>query len=398
MTSRRHADKTWFHVDMDAFFAAVEQRDNPDLKGKPVIIGALPGNRGVVAACSYEARKFGVHSAMPISKAYQLCPGGTYLRPRSGRYQEMSRQIMQIFRTFTPTVLQISVDEAFLDMTGTARLFGPPAEAAEKLKKEILNATGLTVSIGIAPSRYLAKLSSEVNKPDGMYQVHPGEEESFISTLSLKDLWGVGKKSLERFRELNITSIEQMRGFPKESLIRLFGSASGEFLYKIVRGIDPGIYQNEVKSKTISHETTFAEDTRDEEVIRHTLLNLSHEVMNRVMLEQERSHKVFIKVRFKDFTTTTAQMNQESTILSAEEIFHQAQKLLEKRWDHRTPIRLIGVGVGNMEKKDAPIQGDLFEKDYHKKRKVEEAIFKIRQKGTKVTKASLLKDDGTSRE
>ena len=241
-------EKNFFHVDLDAFYASVEQRDNPILKGKPVIIGAKPGTRGVVAACSYEARAFGVHSAMPISEAFRRCPGGTYLRPKMQRYQEVSEEIMKLFESFTPSIQQISIDEAFLDMTGTERLFGSTEEAGRLIKNKVRETTGLVISVGAAANRYVAKLASDFEKPDGLTIVPAGEEEAFIARLKLKDLWGIGTKTLKRLADLNIKTVADLKILDEEGLRAVLGGSSGSYLYKICRGIDPGIMNEEVHS------------------------------------------------------------------------------------------------------------------------------------------------------
>ncbi len=384
-------EKILFHVDMDAFYAAVEQADNPELKGKPVIIGARPGTRGVVSACSYEARKFGVHSAMPISEAHRRCPHGVYLPVRMSRYQEISRFIMEIFKDFTPEIQQISVDEAFLDMTGTKRLFGSPEQAARNIKERVKGDTGLTISIGIAPNKLLAKLASEYDKPDGLYRVQRGNEETFIDSIALGDLWGIGKKTLARLEELNITDPPALRSIPHSSLIRLFGSAGGDYLYRIVRGEDPGILQKETKSRSISGEVTFEEDTSDTEVIKNVILDLSHQVMFRLLQGKQTGNTVFIKLRFSDFSTTTAQKSLRHPVYSADEIYEVAHSLLRKRWGGGREIRLVGVGItGVSDQSSDPQQKDLFEDPYDRSKKVEKAILSIRAKGNRIEKASLI--------
>jgi len=223
--------KVIFHVDLDAFFASVEQRDDPSLKGKPVIVGARPGHRGVVSTCSYEARAFGIRSAMPISEAYRRCPGGVYLAPRIGRYAQVSSHVMEVFSSFTPEMQRVSIDEAFLEMTGTERLWGTPEEAARLLKAKVLGKTGLGISIGIAPNRYVAKIASGLRKPDGLVIVAPEGIDAFMLQLPLAKLWGAGEKTQARFRELGILSVAQLASFGEAQLASLFGVAGGAFLY-----------------------------------------------------------------------------------------------------------------------------------------------------------------------
>jgi DNA polymerase-4 len=384
-------EPVYFHVDLDAFYAAVEQLDSPKLRGKPVIVGAAPGHRGVVSACSYEARKYGVHSAMPISEAYRRCPQGVYLPVRMERYQELSTQVMAILEEYTPEFRQISVDEAFLNLTGTRRLFGAPAAVAEKMKRRVRD-LGLVISIGIAPNRYLAKLASDFDKPDGLYRVHPGEDEQFLDRLQLKDLWGVGKRSLEVLRTYDITTVAELRAIPKVELQRLVGSAAGAYLYDVARGRDPGIYSDRPKSRSMSSETTFEVDTADPEAVRRVLLELSHNVMFRLLREGFSTHTVAVKLRLEDFTTLSSRTTIKHKVSSAEEMYELAVGLFEKKWNRATPIRLIGVGAEGIVPEAEELQPELFEGSFDKKRRVEEAALRIRTAmGTdSIQKASLL--------
>lgn len=388
--------EVFFHVDLDAFYASVEQCDHRELKGKPVIIGARPGTRGVVAACSYEARSFGIRSAMPISEAFRRCPDGVYLPPRMLRYAEVSRQVMSLLDLYSPSVWQVSIDEAFIDMTGTQRLFGSPSGTAKRLKKQVKDETGLTISIGIAPNRYLAKLASEYAKPDGIWQVERGGEQEFIDKLELRKLWGIGGKTLEKLEEYNITSIPKLRKFPQGALQTMMGKAAGIYLYKVVRGEDPGIYNEEPKSKSVSSEVTFPMDTRDRDSINRVLLDLSHQVMFRLMKEGFKSRTITVKIRFSDFSSTSVQVTLGHYVSSAEEIVGEAKKLLLKRWDQSKLLRLVGIGLSSIEKAGDPVQKELFQDQYDKKRKVEQAVLKIKNtiSSGAVVKASLLKKRG----
>jgi len=382
-----------FHIDIDAFYASVEQIDNPSLKGKPIIVGAKPGGRGVVSTCSYEARKYGIKSAMPISQAYRLCPQGIYLPVRMSRYLEVSKIVMLILRDYTPFFQQISVDEAFLDMTGTRRLFGPPKDLAGKIKKRVYNDTGLTISIGVAPNRYIAKLASEYGKPDGLCIVEKGKEEEFIDKLELKDLWGLGKKTHNRLKELNITTIDKLRAYPLPLLSSILGIATGNYLYNAVRGREVDIHQQETKSHSISSETTFQEDRRDLPGIKRTIMELSHEVMFRLLNDKYRSKTVVLKLRYADFTTVNIQKSLKHWVSSAEEFYGISLELLRKKWDKSRALRLIGVGLANLVPKKDTEQQELFGDINDKKRKVEETVTEIKKKIGKVTltKASLLK-------
>lgn len=388
--SRPH-EPVHFHVDMDAFYASVEQADKPELRDKPVIIGAAPGKRGVVSACSYEARAFGVHSAMPISEAYRRCPEGIYLPVRMDRYKELSAMIMALFSRYTPEIKQISVDEAFLNMTGTERLLGTPEEVAARIKQDVKTCTDLTISVGIAPNRFLAKLASEVDKPDGLYRVERGKEIEFLDSLELRKLWGLGKKTLARLKELNIQSIPMLRSIDEASLKRLMGEHSGSFLYQACRGIDPGIFSEEVKNRSISNETTFRKDTRDRETIDKTLLELSDQVFFRMISAGESGRTVFVKMRFSDFRTSTIQNSLDRTVGSAEELYSICKNLLAQRWNGSEELRLLGLGISGLSRKTA-VQNELFEDQWGRKKQVDKAILEIRQRGNAIMKASLLKN------
>jgi DNA polymerase-4 len=382
----------FFLVDLDAFFASVEILDNPALAGKPVIVGALPGHRGVVSACSYEARKFGVHSAMPISQAYRRCPRGVYLAPRMERYSQLSEKVMSILGDYTPHLQCISIDEAFLDMSGTERLLGPPLSVGRKIKQRVRSELGLALSIGIAPNKYLAKLASEAGKPDGLLQVLPGGEVQFLDGLPLAKLWGVGEKTRLRLQELNITTIPELRRVPEDVLRSMMGEASGNYLYRVVRGEDPGIYSLSPKSRSVSNETTFETDQKNSEAVRRTILELAEQVMYRLMREGLKSNTAVLKLRFADFTTTHAQRTVRHWLTSSDELYRLCLELLGQRWNGSTSVRLVGVGTDNVVSGQEAVQQELFEDQSSRKRRVEEAVTRIRERmdGVKLTKASLL--------
>ncbi len=386
--------RIFFHADIDAFFAAVEQIDNPGIKGKPVIIGALPGGRGVVSSCSYEARAFGIKSAMPISTAYRKCSQGIYLPVRMERYTEFSKIVMDILEQFTPSFRQISIDEAFLDMTGTERLLGSPLHTAREIKRLILHETELIISIGIAPNKYLAKIASDINKPDGLYQIKDGCENKFLERLPLKALWGLGEKTLKLLLEYNITTVKILQSLSLDMLCTMCGKAAGFFLYNASRGKDPGIYQDNTKKRSVSSEITFEYDRKDVEGIKRTLLYLSHEVMFRLINNNYKAKTVSIKLRFSDFNTINTQMTLKHWMSSSEEVYKIACNLLKKKWDERESIRLIGIGISNIEAVDSLQQQELFEEKENKETKVEHAIYRIKKKLGKIilTKANLLKN------
>lgn len=385
-------DSVFFCADMDAFFASVEQHDNPEYKGKPLIVGGVEGHRGVVSACSYEARKYGVHSAMPAGTARKLCPNGIFVPVRMARYKEVSDHIMEIFSRFAPEVIQNSIDEAFLDLTGTDRLMGPPEEVALKIKACVKEETGLTVSIGIGENRYLAKLASDYRKPDGLYRVEKGKEIEFIDSIPLKKLWGIGKSTYARLENSGITSAAQIRGFSITLLERMFGKGAADFLSAIAYGKDPGICTTEHKSRSISNEITFDQDVGDYAVLRETLLGLSHQILFRLLKKGWSSKTLSLKLRLDNFSTSTIQMTQENAFTSAEEVFQTALILLQKKWDRKHNIRLIGLGFQNADETGGT-QLQLFDDIHEKQNKVEKAVLKLnsRFQGNQVIKAALLK-------
>jgi len=385
-------ENIFFCADMDAFYASVEQHDNPDYAGKPLIVGGIEGHRGVVSACSYEARRYGVHSAMPSSTAHKLCPNGIFVPVRMERYKEVSDHIMEIFTRYAPEVIQNSIDEAFLDLTGTDRLMGPPLEVAAKIKACVKEETGLTVSIGIGCNRYLAKLASDYRKPDGLYQVEKGKEIEFIDSIPLKKLWGIGKSTYTRLESSGITSAAQIRSLSDTVLEGMFGKGAAEFLKAISRGEDPGICSTEHKSRSISNEITFDQDVGDYAVLRETLLGLSHQILFRLLEKGWSSKTLALKLRLDNFSTSTIQMTQETAFTSAEEVFQASLVLLQKKWDRRRNIRLIGLGFQNADTA-GETQLQLFDEIHEKQNKVEKAVLELnsRFQDNQVVKAALLK-------
>ena len=385
-------ESVFFCADMDAFFASVEQHDNPEYKGKPLIVGGVEGHRGVVSACSYEARKYGVHSAMPASTARKLCPNGIFVPVRMKRYKEVSDHIMEIFSRFAPEVIQNSIDEAFMDLTGTDRLMGPPRDVAAKIKACVREETGLTVSIGIGENRYLAKLASDYRKPDGLYQVEKGKEIEFIDSIPLKKLWGIGKSSWTHLEKAGITTAAQIRNLSDHVLEGIFGKGAAEFLKTIAYGKDPGICAEEPKTRSVSNETTFDQDVGDYSVLKDTLLWLSHQILFRLLKKGWSSKTLALKLRLDNFSTSIIQMTQENTFTSAEEVFQASLLLLHKKWDRRHNIRLIGLGFQNVDITGGT-QPSLFEDIHEKQNKVEKAVLKLnsRFKENQMIKAALLK-------
>lgn len=382
------------HVDLDAFYASVECVDDPSLAGKPLVVGARPGRRGVVSSCSYEARRFGIHSAMPIAQARRLCPQAVFLPVRMSRYLEVSQRIMAILSDFTPVCQRISIDEALLDLSGTQRLYGPPQEAGVRIKQRVRRETGLTLSIGIAANRFVAKLASEACKPDGLRVIAAGEEGEFLESLPLEKLWGVGEATRRRLLAAGIDSVAALREYSAEALGALMGEACGRYLFAAARGRDPGILSEKPRSRSISSEVTFETDVADPRALARTLLELSEEVAFRMHGEGFSANTATLKLRTFDFLTTTAQRTVQRAIGSSDELYALTRALLQTRWDGRTPVRLVGVGVAaRAEAGEAPYsQGELFEDDLDRRHRVEQAVSRLQERlqGVRLTKASLL--------
>ncbi|MDI9582967.1 MAG: DNA polymerase IV [Acidobacteriota bacterium] len=378
------------HVDMDAFFASVEQLDNPELRGKPVIVGASPDARGVVSAASYEARRFGVKSAMPSSQARRLCPEGIFVPVRMGRYVEMSRQIMGIFEQYTPLVEPVSVDEAFLDVTGCERLFGPAPEIGRGIRERIARETGLSASVGVAPNKFLAKLASDHDKPGGLVIIEPEKVLEFLAPLPISRLWGVGKATEQRLRTLGIHTIGRLAEYPREMLVRQFGILGGQ-LNDLAHGIDdrPVVVQGEAKS--VSNEHTYQVDTRDPDVMERTLLWLSDKVGARLREAGLRGRTVQLKVRFGDFTTITRRETLSNPTDANAVIYQTALGLLRAVPLESRKVRLLGVGVSGF---DQPVQAALFDAPQETHSPLDDTLDEIRRKfGTDKIKRGRLVDD-----
>lgn len=392
---KNEVQKCFFHVDLDAFFASVEQLVHPEYRGKPVIISGDPHQRrNVVSTASYEARKYGVHSAMPSMRALELCPEGIFVPPDMRLYCEYSDKVMSILSEYSPDVLQLSIDEACLDMTGTEKLFGPPEETALKIKDRIKKDTGLTISIGIASNSYLAKICSEVRKPDGLFRILPGEEEKFMLSLPLKDVWGVGEKTLTRLNSCGLKTVQDIKNHSLAFLSGIFGEASASFLYNVTRGLEPENFRTPPKSHTQSVETTFEYDITDRNAIETALLYLSSELMERLLSENKTGLTIQIKLRYEDFTTVTAQNKYETPIICIDDLYERALSIFDKKYDFGRGIRLLGVGVQNVIGTNEIIQPELFENDNKKKQTIEKAILDLESKHPKIKiqKARLLQN------
>ena len=357
--------KTIFHVDMDAFFVSVEELFDPALKGKAVVVGGQRNERGVVSAASYEARKFGVHSAMPLRTAAKLCPQAVFVNGHPERYRECSAKVYQVLNTFSPLVEMASIDEAYLDMTGTDRLHGPPLRAAHTLHKKMKAETQLNCSIGIGASRLIAKVSSAKAKPNGVLWVVPGQEAKFLAPLDVRDIPGVGKVMEQNLRVLGVRQVGDLARLENDALEQRFGKW-GLALAGKARGEDAGgWFDAEVGEnsdpKSISHEHTFNEDTGAQEQLESTLMRLSEMVARRLREHELYARTIQLKLRYRDFTTITRAHSLAAPTQLDTEVFEQARTLFRKNWKAGAEVRLLGVHASSFEQ--AAGQIDLLEGD-----------------------------------
>jgi DNA polymerase IV len=334
------------HVDLDAFFAAVEQRDRPELRGKPVIVGGGPTDRGVVSAASYEARAFGVHSAMPLRTAAALCPGGIFVPVDGAKYQAVSRQVMAILRRFTPLVEPVSIDEAFLDVTGSQALFGDGESIGRQIRAAILDEVRLTASVGVATTKLVAKVASDLRKPDALVVVRPGQEADFLAPLPITRLWGVGARTAEALREFGVTTIGDLAGLERAVLERRFGERGGALTLR-ARGVDPDPVSDRAPAKSIGHEHTFDVDTSDRDVIERTLLAMAEGVAGRLRASGVKAATVTVKIRDSTFRTITRQRTLAEPTDLTEPIWRAALELARPEV-RAIRVRLLGVTASNL--------------------------------------------------
>jgi len=333
------------HVDMDAFYAAIEQRDRPDLRGRPVVVGADPKGRGVVSAASYEARRFGVRSAMPIVRAARLCPDAAFLPVDMAKYHRVSLEIMAILADFSPLVEPVSVDEAFVDLTGTEPLFGSPLDAVRGIKRRIREATALTASAGLAPNKFVAKVASDLEKPDGLVVVPPGGEARFLAPLPVERIWGVGRVTAGALRELGFGTIGQLQRVPRAVLARRFGK-HGEHLHDLALGRDERPVEPFGVPKSVGAEETFGVDTTDPGLLRTTLRAQAERVAAELRESGFAGARVTLKLRLQPFETHTRSVTGEPT-QDGLELYRRALALLERERVAR-PVRLIGLSASRL--------------------------------------------------
>lgn len=381
------------HVDMDAFFASVEQRDHPEYRGKPLLVGG-DGPRGVVAAASYEARVFGCHSAQPMVIAKRLCPHAIIVSGRHGDYKAVSKQVFAILDRFSPVVQPISIDEAFVDVSGSTKLFGSPTDIAKEIRRLVKEEVNLTCSVGVAPNKFLAKLASDMDKPDGFFVIEHDNIQQILDPLPVTDLPGVGPAGAKSLARMGVRTVENLRALPLEILTARMGEFGAQ-LYRLSRGIDDRPVRVDRQAKSISHEHTFETDLDDPDEVRALIARQAQDVANRLRHHARYAKTVSIKVRFGDFETITRSTTLESQTDETRAI-HDAARALFDTWARTfRPVRLIGVGLSGLT--DAPAQAGLFDVHDHcvsnKSRAVDRAADAIADRFGKdaITRASSLR-------
>ena len=369
MSDPRKQQRWVGHADLDAFYASVEQRDCPEYRNRPVVVGALPGHRGVVAAANYRARAFGIHSAMPIAEAYRRCPDAVYLRPDMARYARVSREIFQILETITPVVEPVSVDEAYLDLTGLEKLMGPPEAIGQEIKHRILDGTGLTVSVGIGPNRLIAKLGSEHRKPDGLTVIYPDQVLDFLAPMPVANLRGLGRQTQKIFSRLGIKTVAQLRSVPLRYLEEQLGNKAAAKFHEQALGIASADVIPDRRRKSISKETTFEADVLDQDILHAVLRGLAAEVAATARREKLSGLVVTLKIRFVGFETHTRQHKASQPTHDERVILREAWTLFLHGKLPRKPVRLIGVGISDWQQAESEsAQADLFDQPQEKEK------------------------------
>ena len=380
------------HVDMDAFYASVEVLRRPELAGRPVLVGGL-GGRGVVASASYEARAFGVRSAMPMARALRLCPDAVVLSPDFEAYTATSRQLMALFRDVTPLVEPLSLDEAFLDVGGSTRLFGPPVAIGHALRRRIRDELGLPASVGVAPNKFLAKLASDKAKPDGLLHLPAAEVAEYLAPLPVTDLWGVGEQSAAKLARFGIHTVADVRATPLPTLQRVLGHAAAGHLHQLAHGRDRRVVTPHETARGMGHEATFDHDVDDPAVLRRELLRLAEKVARRLRRGGVAGRTVTLKLRYANFTTITRSRTLPVPTDHAQELHREAVVLLDRLRLERVRVRLIGLSVGNLVDADGARQLRLDASD--RWQRVERAADLARDRfgDAAVTRGALLDDD-----
>jgi len=368
--------RTILHIDMDAFFAAVEQRDNPTLRGKPVAVGRSAKSRGVIAAASYEARRYGIRSAMPTAEAQQHCPDLILVTPDHAKYRRVSKQIMALLAEYTPLVEQVSIDEAFLDVTGSLRLHGSATRIGQQIRQRISQDFQLTASVGIGPNKFVAKLASEQAKPDGLLVIEPDQVGEFLAPLPVTALWGVGENTADKLHQLGFTTIGQLQQCNVDELVAQFGK-HGRRLAQLARGQDDSPIHVGRDRKSVSHEQTFAEDIKDGQFLRGKLLELSEQVGHRLRSHNLKGRTVTLKLRFSDFRTITRSTTLTESTNADQQIYRSASSLLDAVNLAQRKVRLVGIAVSNL---DTGKQPQLLVTANSRKSEVDKAIDAVRER------------------
>ena len=382
------------HIDMDAYYASVEQLENPDLAGKCVIVGGLSG-RSVVSAASYEARKFGIHSAMPMYQARQKCPHGIFIRPRMDRYKALSQKIMSLLEDFSPCVEPVSIDEAYVDITGCERLHGEPREIAFRIKQKIKETVNLTCSVGIGANKFIAKIASDMNKPDGLTLILPDQTPQFIENLPIHKVPGVGKTRRRQLEDMGITMLGDVRKYPEKMILKNLGKF-GQRLLKLSSGIDNSpVTPPSSRHKSVSTEETLPQDIDDKKLLGNYLLMQAESVARELRKKDLKAKTITLKIKHADFIQATRSVTLPAPTQSSETVYKTASKLL-RNYKIITKVRLIGVGASGLVSASVPVQMDIFEnaeKRSHGWEKVDRAVDTITQKfGKDVIKRGTLSD------
>lgn len=366
------------HVDMDAFYASIEQRDDPRLQGRPVVVGGSANGRGVVCAASYEARKFGIHSAMPAARARRLCPRAVFIPPRMEHYANVSSEIRDIFHQFTPLVEPLSLDEAFLDVTGSETLFGSSVEIGRRVQETIHKETKLAASVGVAPNKFLAKIASDLEKPQGFVVVDPNNIHGFLHPLPISRLWGVGRVTEQAFQRLGVRTIGDLSRYPLKALQEQFGQ-HGEHLHQLALGIDLRHVEPARKAKSVSHETTFPHDIQDPEILRAWTIELADQVSWRLRQQQIEGRTIQVKMRFANFDTITRSQQTVTPTNVTSEIQRIGLEILS-RIELKQPVRLLGLGVSSFDDSSQRQKSLFDEEDRGNQQRVDAAADQIRKK------------------
>jgi len=366
------------HIDLDAFFVSVEQVLNPELKGKPVVVGGRPDRRGVVASASYEARAFGLHAGMPLSTASRLCPQATFIEGSFSKYRDASQKFMGILADFSPFLEPVGLDEAYLDATGFESIHGPTGQMATTIKQRIKNELGLCASVGIASCKIVAKVASESSKPDGLLEVAAGDEATFLAPLPVAQLPGIGKETERILKGLGTNTIGELSKTPLSALKSHFG-ASGEVLRRRANGIDDRKVEPPAAAKSISRETTFGKDTKDRSLLKATLRYLSERVGADLRQRGKRARCITLKLRYADFTTITRSQTPGQAFDTDQTIFNMGAQLMEKTLlAEKQPVRLIGIGVSNLTEPEQQL--DMLDTSARRQEQLNRAIDRIRKK------------------